>query len=691
MKDTKGVISVGVLACLGLAGVCPAGSDVMELYRAKKNLPTTKTNQPSAIETDGGQRVLHFPKDRSLGTLKIQDSGLKRQIKTFHYWIDGANWYEHAEYLGAAKGDVIIPAGKRVALFISPSAWKDLSPLTRLKKDDLYFLCIKGSYSGGPRPGDACMNHIAHLTGLKQLEILYTNITTKGIRQIDKMKSLESLTIANKLDDAGLEVISKLPSLKNLYIRNQCRITNKGMRYFGRLSLLEELAFNCNIVDDESLVHLSKLPRLRYLLLLGNKFTDEGMIHLKNIPNLKTLQLYWLNQLTDKALLHIAECDRLEAVSFHHNENITDKGLEYLSTIKSLKRLDIHKAQVTDEGLKHLSHIKTLDHLELPYRYINDQGLVYLSNLGNLRYLSVSLDENDKGFYTDESVKALLKLPLLEELTLGGRGMTDKSMEYISKMSRLKSFSLGESTSITDKGIAKLNKLTSLEHLRITFADITISGLSSLNNLSNLKRLYIKGLIQNDSVLDISGMTKLEYLTLITEYNKEADINDKDLACLANLKNLKEIAFKGVIGAKGLTYLEGLTKLEELGIGGSDFTDEGLKRLRNMKNMKRLSILCNDKSESDLEKGVTKVEGLGLDNTLTDEGLKYLAHMTNMEKLSIYGGMFTDEGLRHLEGMTKLRTLRIGANNNFSPQAMQRLQEQMPILETLEIRGMDER
>ncbi|MHC4843368.1 MAG: hypothetical protein ACYTEE_06155, partial [Planctomycetota bacterium] len=45
-------------------------------------------------------------------------------------------------------------------------------------------------------------------------------------------------------------------------------------------------------------------------------------------------------------------------------------------------------------------------------------------------------------------------------------------------------------------------------------------------------------------------------------------------------------------------------------------------------------------------------------------------------------------GLSHLEGMTKLRRLTIGADHNFSRQALQRIREKMPVLDTLEIRGM---
>ena len=65
-----------------------------------------------------GARVLHFPADRSLGRIDIQDVHLKRQIKGFIYWDDGY-WNANAEYVGDAQGDVIIPAGKNVALTVN--------------------------------------------------------------------------------------------------------------------------------------------------------------------------------------------------------------------------------------------------------------------------------------------------------------------------------------------------------------------------------------------------------------------------------------------------------------------------------------------------------------------------------------------------------------------------------------------
>jgi hypothetical protein len=606
-----------------------------------------------------GQRVLHFPKNRSLGIVKIQDAETVSRIKEFYNMGKPNWWMPNWEFLGEAKGDVVIPAGKVAALRISePQQWRDLSGLGRLNKDDLYFLCIEGSKNNGPRPGNACMKYIARLTGLKRLEILYPNMTARGIQPIKGLTSLETLAVAGNFDDAGLAVVSKLPHLKHFYISHFSYVTDAGMRHVGELKLLEELVISGDMVGDEGLVHLSKLPHLRYLRLYGQRFTDEGMIHLSKIPNLKYLQLNWLKQLTDKALMHIAECDSLETVSFYWNENITNKGAEYLSTIKSLKSLDVHNSQITDEGVKHLSQIKTLEHLHLPYRNIGDQGLAYLSNLSNLRQLGVARDyindpEMDKGYYTDEGVKALSKLSQLEELSIGSRGMTDESMDYISRLTKLKVLRLGQGNSVTDKGIAKLKALTSLEELGINYANMTISGLSALNNLSNLKHLDVEGLIQDGSVLDISSMTELERLTLKTCYEEPGVISDEDLVCLANLKDLKGLYIRCaeqpsepmVITDKGMVHLEGLTKMGDLGIGGI-LTDEGLKSLRNMQNMWRLSI---------------------------------------------YGGRFTDEGLSYLEGFRKLRMLTIiEAETNFSNKALARLRGKMPILHTLEIGNMDQ-
>jgi len=84
-------------------------------------------------------RILHFPADRSLGRITVLDAGIKREITHFSHWIDGT-WNGESETLGEAQGDVLIPAHKIVALTVNKHAIRDLSPLLKLRGDDLYKL-----------------------------------------------------------------------------------------------------------------------------------------------------------------------------------------------------------------------------------------------------------------------------------------------------------------------------------------------------------------------------------------------------------------------------------------------------------------------------------------------------------------------------------------------------------------------
>lgn len=119
-----------------------------ELIRKSKMKQTVSTEPAST------GRVLHFPKERSLGKLMIQDTGVVRNIQTFFYWTQAGD--SEWEYLSESKGDVTVPTGKRLSLSISPKELKDLSPLSKIGPDDLYSLVFR-STKEGTNPDDRCI------------------------------------------------------------------------------------------------------------------------------------------------------------------------------------------------------------------------------------------------------------------------------------------------------------------------------------------------------------------------------------------------------------------------------------------------------------------------------------------------------------------------------------------------------
>lgn len=350
--------------------------------------------------------------------------------------------------------------------------------------------------------------------------------------------------------------------------------------------------------------------------------------------------------MTDAALVHLAQIKTLENLSLHWAEAITDDGIVCLKQLPSLKKLDIKNSKVTDKGLSHIYQIKSLEYLELPNKGISDEGLVYLGELKNLRYLSIARIHYvdpimDKGYYTDKGVAELAKLQLLEGLNIGSIGITDSGMDHIAKLTNLRDLNLFGCTNVTNKGLTKLTTLKSLQRLYVNDANLTIGGLSYLNKLSNLVTLRLDGVLQDNSRLDISRLTKLE--TFLFQLKKRrvgkktvSDLlNDSDLICLAKLTNLEDLQVsKTGITDDGLKYLAGLTNLTRLGIGGEKITDKGLIQLSRMNKLNQL----------------------------------------------ILAGNFTDEALLNLERLPTLHRLTIMEGANFRPAAVQRFRRNMPDL-----------
>ena len=89
-----------LLACLVMFSPAAARAakqtrpDILELVR--KYAP----QRPAAADPLLAERVVHFPADRSLGKLMIQDENAKRNIGSFFYWTEAGD--SEWDYLGQA-------------------------------------------------------------------------------------------------------------------------------------------------------------------------------------------------------------------------------------------------------------------------------------------------------------------------------------------------------------------------------------------------------------------------------------------------------------------------------------------------------------------------------------------------------------------------------------------------------------
>lgn len=568
-------------------------------------------------------RVLHFPKDRSIGRLKIQDIGINESLfQSINR--SGDNW----EDFGEAIGDVVVPEGKQLKLIVSKAGVQDLSPLSTLGRNDLHTLDLMSTGAN-----DTCMRHLDGLIGLKVLNLRGTKITDVGLRVIKGLKSLRHLHLSSEITDASLVYLSGLKSLEKLSLLST-KITDAGLADVAKVTSLRELFLGGINITDAGLAHLAKSTSLRYLNLQNTHVSDAGLAHLKNTISLKSLNVGNTN-ITDKGLAYLSNLTLLESLILFKT-NITDKGLAYLKAMPLLKELNLENTQVTDNGLGHLKDVKSLESLKLPNHSLSDRGMTYIAQLPKLKHLII---RTTKQICTDEGLRHLSSLNLLEELDIGGPGVTDEGLSHIAKLTNLKVLSL-QNCPITNDGLAKLTTLKSLERL-------------TLHNGRGDRNMEVTG----------AGLAYLRQLPLTYLW-------------LWQIK-LDESRF---------TQIGELTQLEELQIRQMPLRDEDLANLRTLSSLKRLVFDSETVSDGGIAHlaGLTSMEDLALSVSMTDAGLSYLTNMSKLHRLQIKGD-FLDEGLRHLEKLKALRTLRITSGNDFSHASLEQLQKKLRVLHTFRV------
>ncbi|MBS1831430.1 MAG: hypothetical protein JST65_01885 [Acidobacteria bacterium] len=170
--------------------------------------------------------------------------------------------------------------------------------------------------------------------------------------------------------------------------------------------------------------------------------------------------------------------------------------------------------------------------------------------------------------------------------------------------------------------------------------------LEKLSSLKHVTELYLPGpswnpgagsrLDANDELKFLAPLTTLEKLHFSLHFLTNVNVQDKGLKHLETLANLRELRLaQGRV--KNFSFAV-FPKLEALDLSYSTATDEVLKSLSNLRNLKRLNLR---------------------DTLVTDDGLAALADVNSLEEIDLYGLKISDKGLAHLRGLKNLRKLNL--------------------------------
>jgi hypothetical protein len=252
---------------------------------------------------------------------------------------------------------------------------------------------------------------------------------------VNELESLTSMSFYDtEVTDSTLEQIGALSNLESLSIRDD--------------SAYEPGRPQTALITDEGLANVSKLRRLKYLHLSGDKVTDQSLAVLSKLPALSNLTLN-NTAISPARLLEWARESQVERIQlrYYHVPNKNEFDLQISEGCSRIEFFGKYKRAFFHE----LTKMKTLEHLILPAS-VTDHDLEFVGKIGNLKTLAI----RHNGRITDEGIAFLDDLSNLEELDLWySRNVSDQAIRTLKKLGSLKKLNLAF-TSMSEAAVAEL-------------------------------------------------------------------------------------------------------------------------------------------------------------------------------------------------------------------------------------------
>jgi Leucine-rich repeat (LRR) protein len=201
----------------------------------------------------------------------------------------------------------------------------------------------------GTTIGDATVvGEIGRLSGLKDLNLAYTQISDRSMDVVGSLTNLISLDIgATQITDTGMIPVGKLIHLESLWVGLR-PMTDRGLQ---PLSGLTELMFlDAERTDITDLHPISTMAQLQHLDIHGTQVTDDGLRPISELASLRWLDIGDGTKITDRGLATVGGLTNLTYLSLN-GDQVTDRGVKSLSGLTNLKTLVVRDTILSDAAI----------------------------------------------------------------------------------------------------------------------------------------------------------------------------------------------------------------------------------------------------------------------------------------------------------------------------------------------------
>jgi hypothetical protein len=238
---------------------------------------------------------------------------------------------------------------------------------------------------------------------------------------------------------------------------------------------------------------------------------------------------------------------------------------------------------ITDEICGRISTLGDLAELDLNKSQIDDRKFALLAPLPNLTKLNLSATA-----VTDAAPKHLGRFPHLVDLNLSNTSITDAGLKRLQAFPKLQSLQLCL-TDVSDEGLSALEQLPELRSVDVQLSAVTPAGAEKLRKANPQAKVEFGA---SDALLAGWQTTTRTVVTNVSGVQSIGVVNEsiKVKRLHARGKILAGGVPAGVTDAGLVTLSVVQTDLEELDLRESEVTDQGIMKLRALKNLKHLDL-----------------------------------------------------------------------------------------------------
>lgn len=167
-----------------------------------------------------------------------------------------------------------------------------------------------------------------YLSNIEEINLGNTNITDEGLKYLHKLKKL---TNNPHITENSFQYLT---NLRSYHDKSNIKLTDKGLEYLQNIHTLHIYG---EYITDDGLMFLQNIHNLHIDKLKNNcKITDNGLKYISG--TIENIHLDCPTNITNDGLKYLKNCKTIKIIC---NDNITNDGLRYILNYGSVRHIYI--------------------------------------------------------------------------------------------------------------------------------------------------------------------------------------------------------------------------------------------------------------------------------------------------------------------------------------------------------------